>query len=570
MFDEEPETIECYLSGIKRELRLGFFAYLLGFKNRNSESQNHVKFLTDYFSDKNSGFASHIYQKILKIEEQGAKAILINVLSSLTLFEYCYDKEDSELETQSDLTNAEIEIKIMKVYLLINEKLSEDQNNVTESTKDIVDIDKLSAISLAMSFPYSGLANYNKHEKFICQLIKSVYLFEFLESNVNTQFLLSSFLDTFKKKEWKDYLLHITGLAVQVVNKKSEAHLDFTIEQNEDYEMTVDFFESLMLVEDEKIQDYDFRKTRSKPLYKVNEGVYRVIYDLFVLNLVHDGLYFKLSELNDKLGISEKAGRNFRSFFCDEFSEKVLLYRVLDEIYKNRFIKYTGEQIRAFGLDAEPDYYIRNGNKIFLFESKDILINAEIKTSYDYNLIIEEIKKKLYFTLNSSGRKKPKAILQLINNITRIKNNEFGFDSNFSAKSVTIYPILIVHNDMFNVVGINKIINYWYNNELDKIKGNGINTEKIKPLTIIDIDSLIFNQSLFSTKTVKLEKIIDDYHKFVKLNPNQRYRDIDHQDEVISAKTIPFSTYLANVAGSKNRLLIPSLLRTKGYSIFTD
>lgn len=48
---------------------------------------------------------------------------------------------------------------------------------------------------------------------------------------------------------------------------------------------------------------------------------------------------------------------------------------------KNIF-KKSGEEIKnTYNIDAEPDYYIRNGNKIYLFESKDILIPSEVKIS---------------------------------------------------------------------------------------------------------------------------------------------------------------------------------------------
>lgn len=63
------------------------------------------------------------------------------------------------------------------------------------------------------------------------------------------------------------------------------------------------------------------------------------------------------------------------------------------KIYSNARRLYKNE----FGIIAEPDYYIRNGNKIFLFESKDILIPSETKVSNDYENISSELKKRLYY-----------------------------------------------------------------------------------------------------------------------------------------------------------------------------
>lgn len=39
--------------------------------------------------------------------------------------------------------------------------------------------------------------------------------------------------------------------------------------------------------------------------------------------------------------------------------------------------------------------------------------------------------------------------------------------------------------------------------------------EKVHDLTIIDIDTLIFYQDSFKTRKVKLDKVIDECHKFI-------------------------------------------------------
>ena len=113
--------------------------------------------------------------------------------------------------------------------------------------------------------------------------------------------------------------------------------------------------------------------------------------------MLHKGVYFKLYEINNGLVKPEKVKGNFRSFYCDEFSEKILLYKTLNSIFKNKYKELSGEEIKTnYNIDAEPDYYIRNGNSIFLFESKDILINATIKSTYDFTQYESEFRKKLY------------------------------------------------------------------------------------------------------------------------------------------------------------------------------
>jgi hypothetical protein len=292
------------------------------------------------------------------------------------------------------------------------------------------------------------------------------------------------------------------------------------------FENSCRFIEKLNVDESEILNDYDFKKIRSKPFYKVEQGIYRIIYGLFVIELIHKGVFFKLNEINNGLKDGDKI-KNFRSLYCDDFSEKYLLYKLLNSIYKNRYIEFSGEQIKQFGIDSEPDYYIRNGNNLFLFESKDILINASIKSSYDFNLYEPEFKKKLYFELKKEKVDK-RAVLQLINNIQNVLTKQFQFDTNYKTHSLYIYPILILHDHQFNIAGLNLMVNSWFQIELAKLKEKGLVIDKVKPITIIDIDTIIFHQDLFRDRILKLNLVIDEYFKFITFDTKRKYLNEEH------------------------------------------
>lgn len=94
-----------------------------------------------------------------------------------------------------------------------------------------------------------------------------------------------------------------------------------------------------------------------------------------------------------------------------------------------------GDYIKnEFGIIAEPDYYIRNGNKIFLFESKDILIPSETKVSNDYENISSELKKRLYYEEKRNGGIDNKAVLQLLNNTQKILRKTAEWDQGYKEK----------------------------------------------------------------------------------------------------------------------------------------
>ncbi|WP_321308112.1 hypothetical protein [Marinifilum fragile] len=562
VFNDKPNDLDSFLSGIKRSRILNAVAFFLGFSNRNSKYESHKEFISMFFCAENNELANEIYQKLEQTKfNPNEELIIINPLTGLQLFEFCFNNLNEE-ETQ---TEAEAERNIFKAILFQNEQNTIAQNKSAESTKKLDSNIKLASLALTQSFAYNDIINYEKGEVLACQMIKSIYLFEFLESREDTKYLLAKFLAYFETENWKDYLKSVLPIAFSVIQAENEAHTDIIVDSQKDsFEKDCEFIEKLIVKDVEELNDFDFIKLRSNPLYKVKNGVYRIIYGLFIIELLHKGLYFKLSELNRKLKKSQKVKGEFRGFYCDEFSEKYLLYRIMDSIYENRYIKFSGEQIKALNVSAEPDYYIRNGNNVLLFESKDILVNAKIKHTYDFEKYEAAFKKKLYYD-EEDGKIEKKAVLQLLNNIERILDKELPHDNNYKSNSIKIYPILVLHDHQFNISGLNLIINNWFQDELEKLKNKGYNISKIRPITIIDIDTFIYYQDYLRNRTLKLEKVIDEYYKFITFDRKKKYRDEDHAKQHVQRTLIPFSIFLSNYVTERK---IPKMLKEKGYLLF--
>ena len=563
VFDEEPKDLKTYLTGINRSKSLIISVFFLGFANRNSEFKDYKNLLSILFRKENNVLANEIYVKLINLQKkENAELIIVNPLTSLQLFEFCFDN----LTENDSQTEAESEVNIFKSILYLNEQNIKLHNIAFSSTQDLDDNLKLAARTLSQSFPYSELINYDESEVLAGQMIKSIFLFEFLESDPRTNTLLTEFLKHFESPDWKTFLKSTLPLTFAVIKTKKEAHTDIVIAKDENFESSCKFLEKLNVTDTEILNDYDFKKIRSKPFYKVSEGVYRIIYGFFVLELIHKGVYFKLNEINNGLKDGEKI-KNFRSLYCDDFSEKYLLYKLLNSIYKNRYIEYSGEQIKQMGIEAEPDYYIRNGNNLFLFESKDILINAAIKSSYDFKQYEIEFKKKLHFETKKEKIEK-KAVLQLINNIENVITKQFQFDTNYKTQSIHIYPILILHDHQFNIAGLNVVVNSWFQTELAKLKEKGLPTDKVKPLVIIDIDTLIFHQDLFRDRALKLNQILDEYFKFITIDNKKKYIDNKHTKEYAKRTVITFSHFISNYVKLNKIRRVPKMIIEKGITIF--
>jgi hypothetical protein len=565
IFDEPPKDLRTYLNGISRTVLLTSMTFFLGFANRNSKFEEFKDFLEMFFCEENNQLANQIYSKLSSYRQaRKAEPIIINPYTSLQIFEFCFN----ELGDENTQSNAEAEVNILKAILFVNEQNTILQNKAFESTKN-VHIDLIpGALWLAQSFSYSDLINYNLTEIVACQMIKSIYFFEFLENNNQTKILLDEFLKYFKCPNWKYFLRRYLPFASSVIMANRESHIDVSIERGEEFENSCNFIEKLIITDEETIRDYDFRKIRAKPFYKISDGVYRIIFGLFVVELLHKGLFFKLTEINDKLENAKKVKGNFRSFYCGEFSEKFLLYKTLNSIYENRYVEFSGAELQALNVVGEPDYYIRKGNAVFLFESKDILINATIKSTYDFEQYETELKKKLYFDLKNEKVDK-KAVLQLLDNIENILTKQLSFDVNYKTNSVYIYPIIVLHDNQFNVPGLNVLVNHWFKKELEKLKVKGINIDRVQPITIINIDAFLFYQDLLRNRTIKLETILDEYFKFTTFDNKKKYRDEDHAQEFLYRTILPFSTFLGKYISDKNLKQLPAMFKEKSMQLFT-
>lgn len=170
-------------------------------------------------------------------------------------------------------------------------------------------------------------------------------------------------------------------------------------------------------------------------------------------------------------------------------------------------IRLRGEDIKKILKEGEPDYYMRQGSNVFLFEFKDSTLNAKIKHSGEFKKIKKSVLEKFEETSDSQR----KGIKQIINSIIHIYNSLFNRPELdlYDSENITIYPI-IVHTDCsFEVEGINYILKERFKELL--IEKNINNRHLIKDVVIINLDTLIALQDLFKCNKLELSTSINDY-----------------------------------------------------------
>src|SRR5690606_2399609 len=148
----------------------------------------------------------------------------------------------------------------------------------------------------------------------------------------------------------------------------------------------------------------------------------------FLIELLFKGLRFKfLSIAKQKLPQID-----LNSYYTTHFSERHVLYSTIKLCFKDRYVQVPGIE---FKKDGGPDYYMRSGSNVFIFETKDVLIKSEIKHSGDFHLYNEAFSAKLY----EDGKKK-KAVVQLVNNVRNCLIDHYGMT--VKQKRIKVYPVL--------------------------------------------------------------------------------------------------------------------------------
>jgi hypothetical protein len=174
------------------------------------------------------------------------------------------------------------------------------------------------------------------------------------------------------------------------------------------------------------------------------------------------------------------------------------------------------------------------------------LIGAPIKQSYDIDLLMKEIKKKLVV----EGTR-PVGIGQLTTNIRKLVDGTNKYDSGFLPDETNIYPIIVLHDPMFDTPGLNKILNDEMKQEIIRLKDEGLNTDNVKTLTLINIDTLIQLAPSLADGRVTLKELIDHYQSVMMAAPDPAIHTYQQAEKMHSDAILPFSNVAYNYMQAK-------------------
>lgn len=484
---------------------------IIPFKHNNTLRLNNFFSDNDLQNDVNQIISKLRYEEIDFISDIGYLKIIEIILSQ------------NQNITNQDIDINEFEKNIFKAFLSINEDLEEKENFGLQYIK------RLGNISSEENFAYSIFLNKfisadTEEDRDNNDLIKYIYstvyklekLFIFLKvkglnelkRNLIAQF---SFNDESELIQNIHQLLYTIFIATKIQNSN-----EFNVLKEKD----VLFFDSL--ISDNVEIDEDFKKLKETPIVKLSDNHYTYFDYLFVVDRFYKGIKFNiLKAFNDDVNLIKKYG-DFFSFYNLEFSEKHLFHSICDDIFKNG--NYIVLERKEKEEKFEPDYYVRNkkSNDIFIFECKDVMIAGKVKESRHLEKLIKALEEK-FIT--------PKGIQQLTLHIEKIINNEFKFDNKLNyGNSNKIYPILVLCERIFDIHGLNFILNEYYKKQIRDKLGINYDSARIKDLVIIDIDTLISSKNYLLKNDTNFQEWLDLHISEM----NKKFIPSNSQDENLS------------------------------------
>lgn len=451
--------------------------------------------------------------------EYGELPVIIHRYSTLRLIDLILSvecKDEAAKPIYDQQSNRE---DLFRLYLLINEEISVRQDNVKERFRAFSDDKNTIRFHL-----FAGLAHIRKDSSlflpafFHIQVMKLFIFEKWLRKHDEHYKLSVDYLKSFGIDGWNKYFQDLF-----VINKVMIQTPIILVGDYPNQVATLSYLSNREVVESKW---NDLLNIKRYPLYKYSDNVFLLLDTEFLFYKFFSGLYHDLKEL-----CTETNNTKFGHDFNTDFMERHLLNEVLRNTFGKNYLQFSESEIKAIKYKninnlALPDYYVRNGNKVFLFECKNSFVSGELIASQRFDDIENDIKKKFYF---DRERRKKRAIVQLLN---FVNNKETGcydfFDQKKQAGKLRYYPIIVVTDQILTSIGFNELFNEYLNIEKEEIEQDLM--KRIKPLTIIHIDDFLY----FDEDLKKLDIIIDRYHQYI-----SRSKGFD--------KTISFSEYLATI-----------------------
>lgn len=296
----------------------------------------------------------------------------------------------------------------------------------------------------------------------------------------------------------------------------------------------INFMNSMCANPKDFVEDDDLNALRSKPVYKIADNKFAILFSKFFVDKLFPGLLFDMASTLASIGTFDDevvAYRSIKQQVGERFSEQYMLYRTLVNTLSRRMpVRICGQDLHKVVKSGEPDYYARRNNRVFVYEFKDVRLDSQTISSCDY----ETIRQKLYNTFVFNEEGKPKGVKQLAHVIEKkLPEILSKIDTAVPNGKLKIYPVLVYTDGSFDIEGIN----YYLNGEFRKVIGSVDDRFQVKDLVMVNLNLLMKLENYFRNGKIDLDKVVNEYLAF------KESKDI--------LNTVPFNKFLFQYARGK-------------------
>jgi len=515
VFDDKSQLSDEMLANIDKPTWAKIVARL-NFLARRKENYPVRQVLNDWFSKDDAVYSDALFRRIVeqyqKRKTKYADLGVINIWSNLTLLDRILGLNR---QSSQNLGRSASEKELFNTYLIVNEIFKEkndDFKDLLASEEGI--ITNIAKTYLPRLISYHELNHFDENELVITNFVKTFLCLEFLCSSYAA--ILYPFLALYGVDNWREYLKSLMSIAKLAFNEGDGSGLTYIDVPEGSSEQSRNLFGRISLT-DTKIysEKYDFIYARSFPLYEVEKGKFLILDKVLMVNRIYHSMFFEMKDLVSNTLDLKRKYKDFFSLYTFEFIEKYLSYFILNYIFERfKGVKLTGEQIGLKGYSKNaPDFYVRNGNKVFLIEVKGSILRGDTKQSFDYAKIRREIDDKFVYDTKKNDHK---AVLQLVDRIEILYSGKAGYDIHCNYKKrIRVYPILIVSDLSMTTPGVNHLLNIEFQNAVANRDSIRERQQDIANLVIIDLDTLILYADYFREDPMFFEKLVKEYNSFI-------------------------------------------------------
>lgn len=513
VYPDRHDKIEGLLANVPSNTAIEFISYNLAKKTNQLIGEHDFDIWAPWLMKTRNDVKSPVFEyaqqynlgEYLLIDEYAMLLLISRLLS-------CYNGRNDDL-TEDDLSNL-----FLAYMLCCDERLS----FIKKLPDNNMSADEFVEAFMPSCLMYDGIESPRDYRLLLIKCY--MLLIEFPKHNE----IFANYVRTFCEEKQilcaKKYLDEIF-LTFLMIGKYDRSNCKILFDQSD--KSTIHFYDGLSIDPASYLHDDDFIMMREKPLLKTGHNIYNIMFMRMFLDKTYTGLLFDMKDalVKRKMLDNSNGYMNLRSMLGEKFSEKFFFYTLMNRCFGQSYVSYSGEYLEKTLGEGMPDYYMRYGNRIFVFECKDVQLASRKKLSNDYETIKKAIFEK--YVVSKQGHRK--GITQLASVIEcKLPLIVKNIDVDASKGVMFVFPIIVYFDYCFDMEGPNYLLNKEFKQNMD---GRNLSVDyEVKDLVMVNIEQLMCLENFFADGKLDLAYLINSY--------------IDYKEQAELNQVFPFNKFL--------------------------